>query len=488
MTIDGLPTTVKPEDTDLTKARDGQMFSVVVAPSGWNWGGLLEGIKGATGLPAYGTKSRDAILRASIMLDPMWRSAVATAVQKYVAMGYTVDDTSGSPRRLAYAQEIIRSYDGGNYSRGLTKGLQDYLLTNWGQVAYIDRPKAGSRVQGLYHLDSLRCYPYPHREYPMVYYSPIRGAVLLRSENIIHVSAMTSPDPVAYNLGLCAADAIWSDLLLMVAKQIYLREKISGTRNLAIHFIVGVAPQTLKDALNTSDEAREQRGFVLYKGSTIIPMLGAAGGPEPQVITIPLAEIPDGFDAEEINRDFYLRAANVVGIPVQELQPLSGQGLGTGVQTQVLDDAAKGKGLAAYVKEWSDQVSWKALPDTATYKIAAEDLRDQKLRAEVSEIRARTRAARIESGEISVQMARQLAFDDGDLPQEMLGAADATAGGQLTDAQKPLVESDLPPMLPAPQAPPVATKAARVRRFSPDAVADVEGAALALLQEIRGAA
>jgi len=478
MTTNGLPTVLKPEDTDLSQAGDIAPFSIIIGPSGWAWGGLLDGIKGATGLPAYGTKSRDAILRASIALDPMWRTAVYKAITKYVAMGYTIDDTSESPRRLTYAQEIVRSFDHGNYSRGLKKGMRDYLTTNWGQIAYIDRPKPGARVQGLYHLDSLRCYPYPDDDYPMLYQSPIRGPVLLRAENIVHVSDLTDPDPVAYNLGHCAADAIWSDLLLMVAMQTYLREKVSGQRNLALHFITGVSSEKLKEALSTSEAASEQRGFVIYRGSTIIPMLGAAGGDGPQLITIPLAEVPDGFDPVQIARDFYLRCSNVVGIPVQEIQPLSGQGLGTGVQTQVLDDAANAQGLAAYAKEWPEQVSWRALPETSTYRIIADDIRDQKLRAEVSKLRAETRKLRIEAGEITVAESRQLAFDDGDLPQELFAAVDATAGGQLTDVQKPIVVEDAPLR---------ATKAMRRTRMAPDAVESVEAAAAALLAEVRSA-
>lgn len=494
--IDGLPTDLKPEDTDLSKAGDAGALSVVLAPVGWSWGGLLEGIKGATGLPPYGSKQRDAILRASVRLDDMWRAAVNKAITKHVARGYTVDDTSESPRRLEYAKGIVASYDGGNYYRGLSKGLRDYLTTNYGQVAYVDRPAPGARVRGLFHLDSLRCTPYPHDDYPMLYQSPTRGAVLLRAENIIHLSDMPDSDPVLYNTGLCAADAAWNTLLKIVAIETYIREKVSGSRNLAIHFITGVNPEKLREALSTSDATQKQQGYVVYKGSTIIPMLAGAGGEQPTLITIPLAEIPDGFAAESERRDAYLRMANNIGIFVGELQPLSGQGLGTGTQTVVLDEAAEGQGLAGWARAWGYLVSDRALPETSTYKIATNDVRDKKARADAALTTASFLEKLVMQGALSAQQMTNIMVDEGYVAADYLAAADATAQGQLTDEQKPLeLPADAqqaatvaqPPALPAPGAAPVlAAKAAR--RVRPDEVvidAQDVSAALRLLQEVR---
>ena len=53
----------------------------------------------------------------------------------------------------------------------------------------------------------------------------------------------------------------------------YIREKVSGSRNLAIHIVNGISAQQLEGALTSSDNGTKQKGFVVYKGSTIIPML-----------------------------------------------------------------------------------------------------------------------------------------------------------------------------------------------------------------------
>jgi len=155
------------------------------------------------------------------------------------------------------------------------------------------------------------------------------------------------------------------------------------------------------------------------------------------MVEVRLKELLTSFDPKQVQDNAYLIYANNIGVPVQSIQPLSGQGLGTGTQTLVLDDAAKGQGaLPAFLKWWEQTVSDRVLPATTELSFEDEnDLRDQKLKADVASVRANTRAAQIKSGEISPAMARQLAADAEDIPQEML-PDDATPGGQLSDDEK----------------------------------------------------
>lgn len=433
--IDGYPVGIDREDTETPPGSMGVMHAFV-GPSDFQWGGLLQGIKGADGLPPWGTHGRDAILRASPLINGMWASAIMMAVTKIAARGYKIDEEMES--RLKRAKAIIESY-GPGWVRGLKRGMQDYLLTNLGQVIGIERAanKPGAKITGLFHIDSLRCTPTVWPEYPLLYNSPRTGRThLLPDWGIIQISDMTHPGAMTGGYGQCAADRAWDTILIDTAVQTYFREKVSGTRNLAIHLIRGVSFNQLSDALTTTEEARKQRNFLLYKGSTIVPFLGEQ---EPILVTIPLAEVPDGFDINETKKDNYLRFGNAIGMFVGEIQPLSGQGLGTGTQTVVLDDAAEARGLASYVKELPEQINLKVTAESTTFSIYTNDIRDQKAKAEVSAIRAGERAARIASGEISPAEARQIAMDAGDMPPELM-QLDQTQGGSLTDAQKPITD------------------------------------------------
>lgn len=434
--IDGYPVGIDREDAAKRAAARMGVMHAFVGPADFQWPGLLAGIKGADGLPPWGTRGRDVILRQSTLVNGMWGSAVMMGVTKIAARGYKLDEENKG--RLRRAKAIIESY-GPGWVRGLKRGMQDYLLTNLGQVIGIERAAnaPGARVTGIFHIDSLRCWPTNWPEYPLLYTSPRTGRThLLPDWGVIQISDMTHPGALAGGYGQCAADRAWETILIDTAVQTYFREKVSGTRNLAIHLIKGVSYKQLDEALTLTDEGRKQKNFLLYKGSTIIPFLSDQ---EPTLVTIPLAEIPDGFDPDATRRDIYLRYANAIGMFVGELQPLSGQGLGTGTQTVVLDEAAEGRGLASYVKELPEQLNRKVVAESTTFAIYTNDIRDQKAKAEVQKIRAETRALRIQAGEITPQEARQLAADDGDIPPELM-QQDMTPGGAITDQQKPVTD------------------------------------------------
>ncbi len=441
-TVDSFPVGVTREDTQLTDPRGGGGGAVhmFIGPAGYAFGGLLQGIKGADGLPPWGSVARDALLRRSRLISGLWGSVTMKAATKIATRGYTLSDSTDSQQRLARTKAILESY-GPGWVAGLTRGMQDYLGTNFGQVIAIERASnaPGARVTGLIHLDALRCSPTGREDYPLLYYAPRGGVHLLPAWGVIRITDMPDPDDLAYGYGQCAADRAWEAIIQDVAITTYFREKITGSRNLSIFFIRGIAPQQLKDALQTSETARTERNFLLYKGSTLIPLLSDT---EIQVAEIPLASIPDGFEVEPARADIRLRFANAVGVAVQDIAPLSGQGLGTGTQSIIQDEAYEGMGLAAYPARLEEAINALVTPASTTFHVYTNDLRDQEAKAKVQEMRANTRKTRIESGEITAAEARQLALDDGDLPPELLQHADATDGGTLESDEKPLLQEE----------------------------------------------
>lgn len=432
-TVDGYETGITLEDT----LEPSRPLTILVGPAGW--GGLLAGVAGANGLPGYGTKARDLILRQSVHLDGMWASAVNMAITKHIALGYAVEDSEDSGRRLARGQDLLQTYG----TSGLQRGLRDYLTTNAGQFIAIERVGRGrgAKILRLLHLDSLRCYPTNNPAYPLLYETPRGEWRALADHDLIHLTDMPSAGQwyadAVLPLGLCAADRAWETVLKLCAMETYYREKVSGSRNLAIHIVNGISDQQLTDALTSTEEAQARRGFVLYKGSTIIPTLKTEA---PVVVTIPLAEIPDGFNVTDERRDAYLRLANAIGMFVGELQPLSGQGLGTGTQTVVLDEAAEGRGMAAWRVAFTEQINERVLPASTTFTFTNQnDVRDRKARAEADKARIDALAAAVTVQALTpAQMANILA-DEQIIPREFV-PQDATQGGTLSNDEKPLSE------------------------------------------------
>lgn len=446
MKKDGYEVGIDREDTLLMPPGAGPAAGAVhlfLGPGGYEWGGLLSGIKGADGLPTWGSTARDGILRSSRYVSGLWGSVVAKCITKIATRGYTLEDDTDSQQRLKRAKEILETY-GPGYTRGLARGMQDYLGTNFGQVIAIERAKnaPGARITGLIHLDALRCTPTWDPEYPILYWSPHGGVFLLPSWGVIRITDMPASDPLAYEYGQCASDRAWEAIVQDCAITTYFREKITGSRNLAIYIIRGLQFEQLRDALITSEAGREARNFMLYKGSTIIPLLSDT---EIQLTEIPLASVPDGFDVDEMKQDIRLRFANAAGVPVQDIAPLSGQGLGTGTQTIIQDEAYEGMGLAAYPKLLAEAFNALVFPESTTFKVYTNDLRDKKAEAEVKKAQTDVIMTLVGTPEapglLSKQQGLNLATDWGVVPKEFLPqGGDATPGGTLESDDKPVTD------------------------------------------------
>lgn len=442
--LDGYEVGVTREDTLIMPPGASPTSGAVhlfLGPADFSWGGLLSGIKGADGLPQWGSVARDGILRSSRFVSGLWGSVVMKCITKIATRGYTLDDDADSKGRLSRAKQILESY-GPGYVRGISRGMQDYLGTNFGQVIAIERAanKPGARITGLIHLDALRCTPTWDPDYPLLYWSPRGGVYLLPEWGVMRITDMPSSDVLAFDYGQCASDRAWEAIIQDAAITTYFREKITGSRNLAIYIIRGLTHQQLRDALTTSEAGREARNFLIYKGSTLIPLLSDT---EIQLTEIPLASVPDGFDVDQARADIRLRFANAAGVPVQDIAPLSGQGLGTGTQTIIQDEAYEGMGLAAYPKRLAEALNAQVFPDSTTFKVFTNDLRDRKAEAEVRGMQAdvilKLTGTPQAPGIINQQQGLNLATDWGLVPREFMPAAgDATPGGTLTSDQKPL--------------------------------------------------
>jgi hypothetical protein len=486
-----------------------------------------------TDLPLYWTPRRDWALSATPKKEAMWANVVAIATTKFAAHGYTIRDAKDSQRKVSASQDLFKRADGGQgWVLFAQKVMRDMLTTDNGCFvrirrdddetmtirvkeqwvagaavqgfadAQVVRSRPGAKISGLYHLDSLRCTRTGNLVYP-VRYLPVNGTQqILRWDQVMMYADQPSPRAELFGVGECAADRAYATIAKLAAMEQLVFENLTGGGANKLALINGLQDQTLQGIIGAAHAEAQQKGLVYYLGT----ILGAIPGDAPlQLIEIRLKELLGSFVPKDERDNAYLIYAKACGIPQQDVQALSGQGLGTGTQTLVLDEAARGQGaLPAFLKWWEQTVSDRILPATTELSFDDEnDMRDQKMRAEVKKLRADTRAAQITSGEISPAIARQLAVDSEDIPQELVD--DVTAGAQLSDDEKPQSESQ-PGRTPAllsliqsePTAPPkvAATEQQTSARFGQpktkakdtvDDLIDTEtAAALDILREIAG--
>lgn len=426
-----------------------------------------------TDLPPYWTPRRDWALAASVDRESMWAAAVARTATKFAAHGYVISDSQDSARKVQAAQELLKRANGGEgWVPFALKVVQDLLTTDNGvfirirrqgdaaetikvkaqrpiagaepqefEEAAVTRTTPGAKITGLYHLDSLRCVRTGNLTYP-VRYLPVRGVPqILRWDQVLMYADQPSPRAQLFGVGRSAASRAYQTIAKLAAMEQLVYENLTGGGANKLVFVQGITDKTLQDIITSGHAEAQAKGPVYYLGT----ILGAVPGDTPvQLAEVRLKELLTSFVPKEERDNGYLIYANCIGVPVQDIQPLSGQGLGTGTQTVVLQEQAQGIGIAAFIKWWEQTVSDRVLPATTELQFTDEnDMRDQKARAEVQKLRADTRKVQIDSGEISPAIARQLAVDSEDLPRELI-ADDATAGGTLSDDEKPVGATPAP--------------------------------------------
>lgn len=443
----------------------------------------------ASTMPPYWSVDRDYALAATVRMEATWGSAVGKAITKQAALGWTVSDTNDSDLRTKRAQQLLHLAEGGQgWVTFLSRHLRNYLTTDNGAFVEIVRATQsyGSKILGLMHLDSHRCTRTGDPEQPVLY-RDLKGAEhLLKAHQVLMFADMPEPSESYHGVGYCAASRAWPTIKKLAGIETYITEKVTGSRATAIHLVSGITAKQLEAALATGEAQQQANGAVLYRGVVVVP--GVDPTVPPTVATIPLAEVPDGFDAKQERDNAYVIYANAIGIPVQDIQPLSGQGLGTGTQTIILDEASEGMGLAAWRKQFEHLLNEFVLPETTTFAFSTNDIRDQKAKADVQSTRANTRKVQIDSGEITAAEAKQMAVDAEDVPREFL-PEDTTPGGTLQDDQKPLDATALPAVAvpvaqPAVAVAPVATKAKRSFRDVAALLDEQEAAATQLYNEV----
>lgn len=413
-------------------------------------------------LPPLGER-RDLLLRKTLYVEGLWASAVSIAITKMASLAWDVESTA--PRLGQRAQDLLLHADGGaGWVQFLSKHLRAFYCNNKGAFIEVARASRvyGSRVVGIHHLPSSRCEPTNDPDIPIIYRSLDGREHEMRWWQVLRLTDMPSDedDPLG---GICAAQRAYDSILKLAAIERYVLEKVTGARPLEIHVVSGLNPRQVEDALTTGQEAQVRRGHTNYMGVVILPVV--QGDAPISGYRIPVAELPEGFDYVEQFRHVALRYADTLGIDPQDIQPLTGQALGTGAQSVVLDRKAAGKGSASWQQDLSHKLNELVMADPVRFYFSERDVRDLVAKAQADKARLDVVTGAIESGMIDAVQGLQVLVDEGIMPKEFL-TVDQTETETIGDGDKPEAEPEQEDGTPAAEAEEIRedseTKAARM--------------------------
>lgn len=359
-----------------------------------SWGGLVGDTMGflwprADLLPRWGSYECDLALR--VLHYTQHNALVGGATQAYIEKFLSIPYEISGGRNLTYQwQDIFFEAEfGEGYDVLVTKGLVDYLTLNRGWFMEVvsygspDTPlQEGAKILGINHLDALRIYFTGNREWPYIYQSEWGGGLhKLHTTRIKRVVRQPSPDTSWFNMGKSAL----YDALTVANAQVMLgrhqNEMLNDLPPPGIVLFSNVKPDEVETAMRQFEYERIRDGQNVYRAPL---SLNSKDPAQPATVTfIPLSTVPEGFDYEKYMTQHVNLAALNYGLDPQDIWPLSGQALGTGAQSKVLEakTSVKGPGYLATLltREWN-----KLLPRPLEWKYKAQNADQDKASAEIA--------------------------------------------------------------------------------------------------------
>jgi hypothetical protein len=294
----------------------------------------------------------------------------------------------------------------------------------------------------LSHLDAAKCSRTGNPNYPVIYTDRIGGLHKLAAHQVVILTDMPSPAEAANGVGMCAVSRVLRAAQILRDSALRRQEKLTGRFTGALHIVSGVTTTMIEDAFRQAEEESDNRNRMRYMPPIIEGTLDPNA--EVKLVTIPLADIPEGMNMEDERKWYIATLALAFGCEYQDLAPLPGGNLGTSQQSETLHLKAKGKGPELFQKLITHALNFYILPQNVTFKFDEKDFQAEEIEGGVKKLRAETKKLYVESGIITPQVAAQMMEDDGDLKHEyleMMTQPDVTPEGEVEDEEH---EAEIP--------------------------------------------
>lgn len=415
-----------------------------------------------------GYKQRDAQLRAFITQENIFASALGIICSRNSGFSWTLD---GPFKTVARVQEILEE----NWHDRMVKTSIDLYTQDNGAFWEIVREERGnpaSPVIAINHLDAARCWHTGNRFAPVIYMDRDANYHLLEWYEVIEFAEMPAAVEGLYGLQYCALTRLLRKAQTTRNMDIFDYEKTGGRNTRAIHMVKGITSQQLTDAINEAKAAADGQGLMRYMNPVVVGTLD----PKADVghDTIELTSMPSDYKPDEWFKQYINLIAMAFESDYQEFAPLPGGGLGTGAQSEMLHLKSRGKGPGTFMRLITNAINFRVLPagGRVRFLFNEQDLEAEKSDAEVRNIRAQTRAIRIQSMEITPQVARQIAQDEGDLREEYLKmmAEDNLTPDTMVDDNSPADTQNRPVSTQQVINPPQQTQISSTQKPTPNAI------------------
>lgn len=381
---------------------------------------------------------RDYQLRRFWPIEPTLAGTIFGISAAHAAFSWTLD---GPARTVDQVSSILHTANfGSGWVDWIIKGTTDLLTQDNGwfsEVIRNDNSDPRSPIIGIAHLDAATCVRTGDPIYPVVHTDREGRRHKMPYWQVMTFEEMPSPIREMNNVQYCAVTRVLRAAQILRDIDVYKSEKVSGRWQKVIHIVGGPAKAELEAQMKLTEAHADNMGLRRY----MVPTILASLDPSKPVshVEIPLATLPDNFDMDVEMKWYITQLANGFGLDYQDLAPMPGGNLGSGQQSETLHLKSRGKGPALFMKIVEHKLNFfGVMPRTVKMLFDQQDINAEIRVADLKLKRAQRRQTMIQSREITPEMSRQIAADEGDLDPAYLvltGEGDVTSDATISDSE-----------------------------------------------------
>lgn len=351
--------------------------NLVKKPTEANIGGDFWGyIEHPDIIAPWGTKERDRQLRRISYRahNGLFQGAIAALIMRVQSTPWEV---KGGRNNAKYFQSMLQNSDFHDWETWIARLLWDFLTQDFGAVAEIigggkaDKPISG-RVMGLAHMDALSCHATKVAQFPLLYWNEEDNSRhVLHATRAYRMTDMVSPKRLAYGTGFCALSRYISEANVDILLGVHDNEMLNDLPPAGLLAVSGMTHDQWTSAARAYESDRKADGETVFRGTMVIHAI------DPSVPigieAIPFSALPENFDTKTFIDIHVNKLALALGVDPQDIWPLSGQALGTGTQSKVLDSKARGKMFGRILQMITRFINRAVLPDDLEFAFKFKD-------------------------------------------------------------------------------------------------------------------
>jgi hypothetical protein len=283
--------------------------------------------------------------------NTLFTSAVAGLAKRIASTPYEI---KGDDRQAAFYQDVLWA---ANFGAGFESFLEEFI-TNFSRFdsgVFVELIGPGDPLgpivgypTGIAILDTLRCWATGDPLYPAVYMDTDGALHLMPSDRVKHIMDMPDSYRQLAPYGKCALSRCIGTVKREILMNRYVEQSLDDNAPPGVMIFKNISEETLNEAFARLES--EQNTDFGGRWGRVLRLYGLHAETMPEVNSIPYSVAPDKFDYTAYKELNVKEIALAIGLDIQDMWELTGGALGTGTQSEVLNQKSKGRALGRLYK------------------------------------------------------------------------------------------------------------------------------------------